>query len=53
MPKPPSIYITGVETISSLIQLLEHIAKQQYEIKLFQTIRLKFSLKLLNPIEQL
>jgi hypothetical protein len=32
-PKPPPIYITYVKNISSLIQLLEQIAKQQYVIK--------------------
>jgi hypothetical protein len=32
-PKPPPIYITDVKNISPLIQLLEQIAKQQYEIK--------------------
>jgi hypothetical protein len=31
-PKPPPIYITGVTNISPLIQLLEQIAKQRYEI---------------------
>jgi hypothetical protein len=49
--KPP-IYITDIKNILPLIQLLEHIAKQQYEIKMLsKTIRLKFSLKLLNPTE--
>jgi hypothetical protein len=33
MPKPPPIYVTGVQNISSMIQLLEQIAKEQYEIK--------------------
>jgi hypothetical protein len=33
MPKSPPIYITDVKNISPLIQLLEQIAKQQYEIK--------------------
>jgi hypothetical protein len=32
-PKPPPIYITDFKNISPLIQLLEQIAKQQYEIK--------------------
>jgi hypothetical protein len=43
IPKPPPIYITGVKNISPLIQLLEHIAKQQYEIKAleFHTYELK------------
>jgi hypothetical protein len=31
-PKPPPIYITGIKNISPHIQLLEQIAKQQYEI---------------------
>jgi hypothetical protein len=52
MPKPPPIYITDVKNISPPIQLLEQIAKQQYEIKALAD-RLNFSLKLLNPIEQL
>jgi hypothetical protein len=33
MPKPPPIYITDIQNISPLIQLLEQIAQQQYEIK--------------------
>jgi hypothetical protein len=32
-PKPPPIYITDVTNISPLIQLLEQIAVQQYEVK--------------------
>jgi hypothetical protein len=32
-PKPPPIYITDVTNISPLIQLLEQIAFQQYEVK--------------------
>jgi hypothetical protein len=32
-PKPPPIYITDVANISPLIQLLEQIATQQYEVK--------------------
>jgi hypothetical protein len=43
-PKPPPVYKTDV--ISPLIQLLEQIA-----FKLSHTIRLKFSLKHLNPTE--
>jgi hypothetical protein len=31
--RPPPIYITDVKVISSLIQILEQIAIQQYEIK--------------------
>jgi hypothetical protein len=34
-PKPPPVYITDVKNISPLIQLLEQIAEQQYEIKAF------------------
>jgi hypothetical protein len=33
MPKLPPIYITGIRNISPLLQLLEQITKQQYEIK--------------------
>jgi hypothetical protein len=33
MPKSSQIYITDVKNISPLIQLLEQIAKQHYEIK--------------------
>jgi hypothetical protein len=33
MPSPPPIYITGVQNILPLIQFLEQIAKEQYEIK--------------------
>jgi hypothetical protein len=32
-PKPPSVDITDVKYTSPLIQLLEQIAKQQYEVK--------------------
>jgi hypothetical protein len=32
-PKSPPVYKTDVKNISSLIQLLEQIAKQQYEVK--------------------
>jgi hypothetical protein len=32
-PKPPPIYITDVKYTSPLIQLLEQIAKHQYEVK--------------------
>jgi hypothetical protein len=32
-PKPPPVYITDVKNILPLIQLLEQIAKHQYEIK--------------------
>jgi hypothetical protein len=42
MPKPP-IYITNVKStsISPLIQLLEQIAKQQYEVKALAHIHVK------------
>jgi hypothetical protein len=50
-PKPPPIYITDVKNISPLIQLLEQIAKSNMKLQLSQTIRLKFSLKHLNPIQ--
>jgi hypothetical protein len=33
MPQHPPIYITDVKNISPLLQLLEQIAKQQYDIK--------------------
>jgi hypothetical protein len=33
IPKPPPIYINNVTNISPLIQLLEQIAFQQYEVK--------------------
>jgi hypothetical protein len=33
MPKPPPIYITDIKNISPLLQLLEQIAKRQYEVK--------------------
>jgi hypothetical protein len=33
IPNPPPIYITDIKNISPLVQLLEQIAKQQYEIK--------------------
>jgi hypothetical protein len=51
-PTRPPIYITDVKNISSLIQLSEQIATQQYEIKALEN-KLKFGLKLMNPIEQL
>jgi hypothetical protein len=34
--KPPAIYISGIITISSLIQLLEQIVETQYEPKALQ-----------------
>jgi hypothetical protein len=33
VPKPPPIYINDIKNISPLIEVLEQIAKQQYEIK--------------------
>jgi hypothetical protein len=33
MPKPPPVYVTGVQNNSPMIQLSEQIAKEQYEIK--------------------
>jgi hypothetical protein len=39
--KPPAIYITGIENISTLIQLLEKIAKQKYKIKSLQDNQVK------------
>jgi hypothetical protein len=48
-PKPPPIHITNVKNISPLILLLVQIVK----LRLSQTVRLKFSLKHLNPTEQL
>jgi hypothetical protein len=30
MPKPPPIYVTGIQYISPMIQLLEQIANEQY-----------------------
>jgi hypothetical protein len=50
-PKPPPIHIADVKNISPLIELLEQ--NSNMKLKLSKTIRLKFSLKLLNPIEQL
>jgi hypothetical protein len=52
-PKPPPIYVTDVTTISPLIQLLEQIAKQQYELKALKATRSKSSQRVLIPTEQL
>jgi flagellin-like hook-associated protein FlgL len=41
MPKHPPIYITDITNISPLIQLLEQIAKQQYEIKVLADNQVK------------
>jgi hypothetical protein len=40
-PKPPPIYISDVTTISPLIQLLEQIAKHQYELKVLPNNQIK------------
>jgi hypothetical protein len=45
MPKPPPIYITDVKNILPLIQLLEEIAKQQYEIKALAENQIKVLLQ--------
>jgi hypothetical protein len=52
-PKPPSIYLADVKNISLLIQLLEQKQNSNMKLKFPQTIRLKFSLKLLNPYKSL
>jgi hypothetical protein len=44
-PKPPPIYITDVQNISPLIQLLEQIAKQQYKIKALADFQVKVQTK--------
>jgi hypothetical protein len=44
-PQHPPIYITDLTSISSLIQLLEPIAKQQYEIKALADNQVKFQSK--------
>jgi hypothetical protein len=41
MPKLPQIYLTDVKNISPLLQLLEQIAKQQYEIKVLTDNQVK------------
>jgi hypothetical protein len=33
MPNPPPIYVTGIQNISPMRELLEQLAKEQYEIK--------------------
>jgi hypothetical protein len=45
MPKPPPIYITHIKNISPLIQLLEQIAIQQYEIEALADNQVKFQPK--------
>jgi cell division protein FtsB len=44
-PFKHSSYITGVQNISSVIQLLEQIAKEQYEIKALADNEVKVQLK--------
>jgi hypothetical protein len=44
-PKPPQIYVTGVQNISQMIQLLEQTAKEQYEIKALADNRVKLQPK--------
>jgi hypothetical protein len=46
MPKPSPIYVTGVQNISPMIQLLEQIAKEQYEIKALADNRVKVQLRI-------
>jgi hypothetical protein len=46
-PKPPPISVTGVKNIS-LTEMLEPIAKEHMQSKSSETIRLKFSQRLLN-----
>jgi hypothetical protein len=41
-PKPPPIYITDVQNISPLIQLLDQMSKQHYEIKALADNQVKF-----------
>jgi hypothetical protein len=47
-PKPPPLYTNGVKYISSLIQPLEEIAKQQYEIKALSDNQVKVQHKTLK-----
>jgi hypothetical protein len=51
MPKPSPKYRTDVKNISPLIQLLEQIAKQQYEIKALADNQFRVQYKILSPIE--
>jgi hypothetical protein len=55
MPKHHSIFINYVTIISPLIQLLEQITKQQYQIKALakKKNQVKVQPKHLNPTEQL
>jgi hypothetical protein len=43
--KPPPRYVTGVQNISPIIQLLEQIAKEQYDIKALTDNQVKFQPK--------
>jgi hypothetical protein len=52
-PKPPPLYITGVKNISPLIELLQQIAKQQYEIKSLVDNQVKVSIKFIIPTKHL
>jgi hypothetical protein len=40
-PKPPAIYVSGVITISPLIQLLEQIEGKQHELKALHINKVK------------
>jgi hypothetical protein len=51
-PKLPPIYITDVKNISPLIQLLEQIAKQHYEIKALVTMPMQKAPSLCSPVLQ-
>jgi hypothetical protein len=44
----PPIYVTGVRNMSPVTELLQQIAKDNMKKRRWQTIRLKFSPKLLN-----
>jgi hypothetical protein len=46
MPKPPPMYINGIKNISPLINLLQQIAKQQYEIKALAENQVKVQSKI-------
>jgi hypothetical protein len=39
--KPPPNYVSGVTTISPLIQLLEQIVEKQYDLKALQNNQVK------------
>jgi hypothetical protein len=51
-PKPPAIFVSDVTTIPPFIQMLEQIAKLQYEIKALTCNQVKIQPKLWNFIEQ-